>query len=209
MLTFACVLRSGGDYTPAHVAHLRDSVARHLKMPHRFVCLSDVDVPCERIALIHNWSGWWSKIELFRPCIFEGPVMFADLDTIAVGSMDDLALGHRFTVLSNFWSADRIGSGLMAWNMDASSIYHAFLRGPERFMREYRTTEKWGDQGFIFAHAPTAFDRWQRKFPGRIVSWKMHCKNERVPGTASIVCFHGKPRPWTTPLWTSSLKEAV
>jgi len=58
MFTVICVLRSGGQYDAEWVRKLRDGVKRNLARPHRFVCLSDVDVPCERIPLQHDWPGW-------------------------------------------------------------------------------------------------------------------------------------------------------
>ena len=73
MLTVASVFKSGGTYFPKYVRVLRDAVRRNLTIPHRFVCLTDVDVPCERIPLIHGWPSFYSKIELFRPGLFDGP----------------------------------------------------------------------------------------------------------------------------------------
>ncbi|MBX9757212.1 MAG: hypothetical protein K2Y29_00435 [Beijerinckiaceae bacterium] len=201
LLTVVTVLKGGGEYTPAHVRQVRDGVARWLAAPHRFVCLSDVEADgYERIPLVHGWRGWWSKIELFRPGVLSGPVFYADLDTMFFGPLDDIVAGHRFTVLDNFWSRERIGSGLMAWDCDLSAIYRAFLQDPDGFMAEYRTKLKWGDQGFIRFNWPAPADRWQRLHPGRVVSYKFHCK-QGVPARGSVVCFHGNPRPWATPLW--------
>ena len=204
MLTIACVLKVGGGFLPEHVAALRDGVERNLSLPHRFLCLSDVPVPCERIPLPFGWPGWWNKLILFKPGVLEGPVLYFDLDTIIVGSLDDIALGHRFTVLRNFWASaygepERIGSGMMAWNCDLSAIYEAFARNPERFMREYRTKAKWGDQGFIKDHSLIEPDRWQDKHPSKVVSYKKHVRPLRkVPREAAVICFHGIPRPWSS-----------
>lgn len=211
MLTVACVLRSGGEFKPSHVAHLRDGVARNLRMAHRFVCLTDMSVDCEMVPLRNNWPKWWPKLELFHPDM-PRPVLYFDLDTLTVGELNSIALGHRFTVLENFWAQDRIGSGMMAWDCDLSSIYNAFAKAPQRFMREYVTQEKWGDQGFIKAHTPVEPERWQRKHPGKVVSYKGHCRPgvpmkspaivpPYIPEGASVICYHGKPRPWATPLW--------
>lgn len=216
-LTVACVLKSGGDYQPKHVHALRDGVARHLSRLHRFVCLTDVAVDCEMVPLIHGWPGWWSKIELFRPC--SGPVLYLDLDTIVVGSLDDIAVGHRFTVLQNFWAEaykepQRIGSGVMAWDCDLSSIYETFRRDADRLLVEYKTKAKWGDQAFIKDHTPVEMERWQQKYPGRVVSFKKHVlPNRGVPAGASVVCFHGQPRPWGLPpfqrAWFDKMKEVA
>jgi hypothetical protein len=90
--TVICVLRSGGIYGAGDVEKLRNQVARHLSLPHEFVCLSDVEVSCKRIALQHDWSGWWSKVELFRPGVIQGPTVYMDLDNVILG---DSSVGKR------------------------------------------------------------------------------------------------------------------
>lgn len=217
-LTIACVLKTGPEYQVNHVLALHAGFQRHLWRPHRFVCLTDCGaVPAaameragiEPIRLKHGWRGWWSKMELFRPGLFAGPVLYADLDTIIVGPLGDLVEGHHFTVLRSFWAktpADpRIGSGLMAWNTELGLMYQQFRRGFQKAMGEYVTTERWGDQGFIKEHAPTAWEIWQDKFPGRVISYKKHVvpAGGAVPEGAAIICYHGQPRPWNTPLWHS------
>jgi hypothetical protein len=211
VLNVACVLRSGGEYRPEHVLALAAGVHRHLSLPHRLVCLTDLvrDVGALRgvqaVPLLRDWKGWWSKIELFRPGLFGGPVFYADLDTIVVGPLDDLVLGHRLTVLRNFWSDDRIGSGLMAWDagvVDVERIHARFCQAPDAIMRQYVTTERWGDQAFIKRYAPEPPALWQVKHPGRVFSYKKHVlPGGGVPAGASVICYHGKPRPWQTPLW--------
>jgi hypothetical protein len=74
----ACVLKSGlfkpwghKDYTvqygPHHVLWLREQFARQLSAPHRFICLTDMDIPgVEPRPLRDDLPGWWSKMELFR-----------------------------------------------------------------------------------------------------------------------------------------------
>lgn len=202
MLTVACVLRDGGEYHAGHVQALAERVDRHLTLPHRFVCLTDTLVTgIDVVMLEHDWPGWWAKIELFRPGLFDGPVLYLDLDTIPVRNMDEIAVGHTFTVLRNFWvepGHERIGSGLMAWNTDLSAIYEAFRRDPS-VRDQYVEKQAWGDQGFVQQWAWKA-DRWQVKHPGKVVSYKMHC-GEGIPQGAAVVCFHGQPRPWATRLW--------
>ena len=90
-LTVASVFKSGGDYFPRYVRVLRDAVRRHLPVEHRFVCLTDVEVACERIPLVHGWPSFYSKIEVFRPGLFDGPVLYLDLDTVICGDLGDLA----------------------------------------------------------------------------------------------------------------------
>jgi len=185
-----------------HVERLRAGVRRWLRrVPHRFVCLTDLPPAAveadEVLPLLQGWPGWWSKLELFDGRL-RGPVFYLDLDTIITGPLDDIVLGHRFTVLENFWSKARIGSGLMAWNVELRQIVDRFRVKPGVTMRQFKTTERWGDQGFIYHNTPVQLDRWQGLHPGKVVSFKLHCRPaQRVPQGASVVCFHGKPRPWS------------
>lgn len=191
MLTVACVLRSGGIYDATWVARLRAGVARHLPIEHRFVCLSDVDVPCERIPLKHDWPGWWSKIELFT---LPGPVLFADLDTAAVGDLTDIArhaMSARFTMLQDFYAKDHFGSGLMAWGgQPPRQLYEKFTAAPEAMMQTRRA--RMGDQAYI-EESLSGIDRWQDFVSGQIVSYKVHCRNG-IPAGARVVCLHGRPK---------------
>lgn len=194
-----CVLKSGGpDYGPEQVERLRASLAQHSDAT--LVCLSDVPVPCERIPLAHNWRGWFCKLELFRH-VFDEPVLFVDLDTTFVDDPSPL-FRHEFTMLENAHRPGDVGSGVMSWAGDYSRLYHDFAAAPERYMAEYTTSAKCGDQGFIrdrLGFKPAFYSREQ------CASYKMHCTDQgKRPFTiphedCRIVYFHGKPRPWQVP----------
>ncbi|MEI9804092.1 MAG: hypothetical protein WDN48_06010 [Pseudolabrys sp.] len=206
MLTVACVLKSGGIYDTTWVARLKAGVARHLPIDHRFVCLSDVDVPCERIALEHDWPGWWSKIELFK---LPGPVLYFDLDTAIVGDLTDVAaaaVGHATIVLQDFYRlGNGIGSGVMAWSdLDlVRGLYDRFLADPDSWTKRIGGR---GDQGFLEeAGWALHYDRWQMILRGQIVSYKVHCRGgispvngqvtgSGIPSNARVVCLHGRPK---------------
>ncbi|KRS17530.1 hypothetical protein [Roseovarius indicus] len=184
------VLRSGGEYEECHVDRLREQCEKHAPDT-EFVCLSDIG----GTALLHDWPGWWAKIEVFR---FQGPILFVDLDTTIRGDLRpilDAAACHEFIALEDFNPRLRkMGSGLMAWGGSMSHIYETFCANPDAHMAKCTTRRHFGDQGFI---EPLTEGRtyWQDILPGSVVSWKKHCKSG-VPDDAKIVCFHGKPRPW-------------
>lgn len=91
-LTVICVLRSGGCYNGAYVHRLEQAVARHLSIPHDFVCLTDRPVPCESIPMRHAFSGKWSKVELFDPALpLSGRILYLDLDVVIQGNIDAIA----------------------------------------------------------------------------------------------------------------------
>jgi hypothetical protein len=183
MITVACVLKSGGDYDAEYVERLKAGVDRHLS-GHRFVCLSDMEVPCERIPLRHDLPGWWAKLELFY---LPGPVLFFDLDTVIAGDLHEIAhYPHVFTAVDDFYRPRSLQSCVMAWS-DAAPWRHiidAYLADPASAGRSHqRYIERWIKPAFF-----------QDIWPGKVVSYK--ATPER--NGAAIVCYHGQPRPRET-----------
>jgi len=197
MLTVACVFKSGewkpskmrGGYSYAHVDRLCKLVQEHLTLPHCFVCLSDV-AGAYTVPLKHAWPGWWSKMELFRPGLFEGPVLYIDLDTDIVGNIDHMVQHTGFTALRNLSSGKkgRMGSGLLYWTETPSYLYATFAQRPGFYMDDYsQTSDRWGDQGFLQEHVGK-FLEWQDLFPNQIRSSKL---SPQHPDNR-IICYHGK-----------------
>lgn len=211
-LTVACVYRTGGDYTDEYVRRLRDAFEQHCQTPHRFVCLTNTKLPgFDTIPLRNNWPGWWSKLELF---FLEGPVVYADLDTMILNDITDIcAYPHRFSVLMGMarkptsigGGARDFNSAFMAWNQDLGHIPAMFSTSQ---ISNYSDRQNWGDQAFIQHTLDRPAEKLQELFPGRFVHYKSDVRRpDKSPGCApagaSIVCFSGRPRPheinWTLP----------
>lgn len=192
MVTVACVLRSGGDYTPEYVSRLRDGVKENTTIDYRFVCFTDIpdQVSADSVIEIENdWPGWWAKINLFQ--ITDSKVIYFDLDTVINGCIDDLlSYDHRFSMLEDFYHKGVPASGVMAWNGDYRDIMTGF---DVSTITKYRTSRCFGDQGYI-ASIVDRVDFIQDIMPsGMIVSKKANNLKERE--SASVVCYHGSPRP--------------
>jgi hypothetical protein len=193
----ASVLKTGGEYSPCHVYNLRD-MCRDFLPSHMFFCLTDVHLKnCEYTPLIHDWKGWWSKLELFR---IEGPCLYFDLDTIIVGDCTDIvrtAQTKDFVILRDFYrgytltpiNPHAMGSGMMYWSKSMQFIYDLYLNDAQ---------EVAGDQDFIEYALRDRLDTvsyWQDICTG-IVSYKAHDRHNGLQPTDKVVCFHGQPRPW-------------
>ncbi len=218
-ITVACVLRSGGIYTPEWVDRLQRGVAGHLSLPHRFVCLSDMDVACTRIPLRSSWPGWWAKIELFQPGLFRGTVLYLDLDVIVTGSLDTIASHeHTFTMAHDYYRPHHKCSTAMAWRgEDKHGIYERFESAPALFQRSYRWKQGrgiLGDQAFIedvLTRRGVPIDTFSELFGERsVASYKVHRCHSKPPAEAAVVVFHGKPKPhtitegWVAEAWSRS-----
>lgn len=202
-VTVACVLRSGGDFDMTWVRKLWTGVLRFLPRS-RFSLLTDdanaaltftVNTPRPEAVdlnlLLYDWPGWWSKLELFRPGLFEPGerVLYLDLDTLPVGDLADLAAySGAFGMMTGFYR-DILQSGVMAWTPGPATdrLWAGFTYNPERAIRSER-----GDGEWIGPRVPEA-DRLMDLYPGQIVSLKVHAK-EGPPDGARLVLGHGQPR---------------
>lgn len=190
-VTVACVLRKSQSYNECHVMRLKDQVAEHMP-DSRFVCLSDVPVPCERIPLITDWPGWWAKIELFRPGVFSGRVLYLDLDVSVVGELRALTTDAvPFIACREFNRRNSgINSSVMSWTPgpETDAIYNRFNENVMDRMN--------GDQNWITYKMPDA-----EFFPYPLYqSFKYDCDPLRhIHPDARVIVFHGEPKPWDLP----------
>jgi len=200
MLTVVCVMKSGGDFDRSWVEHLERSIFTNVSGFNQFVCLTDdpsIQGPfIKTVPLEHGWTGWWSKIELFRPGLFEPgrSILYIDLDTVITRDITHLfgAIDCDLVLLRDFYRPQtHRATGMMGWTSgEFHQIYHEFKQDAQLLMRKFRS-----DQEFIHQHIhPGVVRFWQDEFPGHVVSYKVHC-NTGLPGDAHVVCFHGKPRP--------------
>lgn len=198
----AFVLRTGGEYRPEHVERLATQVEAHLSGAD-IVCLSDVEIGRPHIPMRHDWPGWWSKMELFRPDI-EGDLLFMDLDTSIVDDLTEIASVDRLTIMRDVYRPQGLQSSIMFLpEADRAAVWAEWIRQPDEWMRTYQAG---GDQAFLERLWLGKAAIWQDMFPDQIVSYKVHVRRaERVhrefgvgvvPDGARVVIFHGKPRPW-------------
>lgn len=199
-ITFALVLKEGGDFGVNDVIRLHNQIKRNCTIPNEIVCLTDsvkISAAIRTVKLIHGWSGWWSKIELFREGIFKTDrVCFFDLDTVITGNIDELCqLSDPFVGLRPWKATERkrkaLCSGIMIW--DASKYHDLYTKFNFKYcVRKFR-----GDQDYISKSLALAnkYPAWvQKKVPG-IYSYKLDTDRKTLPEDAKIVVFHGKPRP--------------
>ena len=193
-LKIATVLKCGGEYVERHVHALRDQCAKHIPWAD-FVCLSDGHPECKTIPLVYDYPGWWSKMELFK---LHGPILYMDLDTVVTGSCDHWLhqiQQKEFVVLRNIARDHRdktraFGSGLMYWSGDLSYLCQAYEDAG--CPSEYRG----GDQKFI-EHTFKGEYTYFKDITDDIVSFKANIRDGSYPKEkASIIYFHGRPRPW-------------
>jgi hypothetical protein len=181
------VLKSGGEYTAAHVQRLASQVPG-------LVCLSDVEVPgVPCVPIKKHWPRWWSKIELFGPA-FDTDILHIDLDTTVLGDISEFLKVGKTTMLRDFYHKGVFASGLMYIHQDdKKKVFDAFCADSERIMAKHKSPPLLGDQGFLTTVLkPQA---WQDVLPKKVVSYRV--MRDKPPEGAVIICYFGKDRPWS------------
>lgn len=159
----------------------------------------------------HKFTGWWCKLELFRPeNAHMRPCLFIDLDTFIFGSLapffklDDTKFWmiRQFKDLRSPSTKERSNSGLMIapknvdhiWNIAKSIDFDHGNRGK-------------GDGEFL---AQFPHEILQDHVSG-IMSYKCDRLEKKKPDDARVVCFHGRPHPheaegWALDWWNKCTK---
>lgn len=184
MLTVACVLRSGGIYTPDHVRILEAMVSRHLDGIERFVCLTDqpLNLPhVETIPLHHNWPGAWSRLELFRPIFREGDrILYFDLAVVISGSLSSMAQRSE-----HFLTRGPENFEVMLWT--AGNLYDAyrnFARRPNQWT--------FAEVMQLYAPRPTL---WHHVLPGQVAP----NPDLTIARDVRVRAYPGIYKPWDQP----------
>lgn len=195
--TFACVLRSGGDYRPLHADCLMRQIERCSTVPYRFLCLTDfagADKWFPSQPLEFNYPGWWSCVELWK---LKGPVIVAGLDTLIMGNIDRLfhfacsLKENQFGLLDSPFHFGEFVNGIQVWNGDFSWLLKNF--DFEKIQAKYR-----GDENYLIDslyQKNIEIVSINENFDG-IYNYKMDYLKKKIVGDPKILYFHGKPRPW-------------
>ena len=185
MLTVAAVCVPGGIYNTGHVDRLFTQVRKHLSIPFK-----------EHVILESDKPGWFAKVDLFQPDRFTGRVLYLDLDSTVIGSLDDLAMFPApFAIIKNFKEIKepvkaRFNSSVMSW--DAGSADHLFINFTPDVMDRMN-----GDQDWISEQIPYA-DTFHKNW---CVSYKVrrYANLNTMPKDSRVVCYHGQPKPFDLP----------
>ena len=189
----------GSGYSHDDVRILRNQVSRNLKLPHKFIALTDR--PIEGVECLmpdEIWPGWFSKLLIFRHGTV-GRNLYIDLDCVVTGDLEPL-LSDTISAPANWAQSGHGGvqSSVMAWSGDWSFIADSFnpslLRDDIRHpFGRYGNTDYWGDQGFLTGLLGSPGDGKIEPMAG-VYSYRYHCAAGRFPADASIVAFHGRPK---------------
>ena len=206
-------MKWGSKYGPEYVNKLYAMVSRNLRLPFRFICLTDDKkgihraVDCLPLPDIELPAGTpergWNKLTTFIQPLFdiEGKTLFLDLDVVIVGSLDVFfSLEGDFYIIKDFVRKDGTGnSSVYLFNAGAHpDIIDYFRENSAAIRRRYRNEQEYLSH-YLLERGKLAYwpREWCRSFkydclPGFIGSW---FSESVVPEQARIIIFHGNPNP--------------
>ena len=204
MINVVC-LKWGTKYGSEYVNRLYAGVKRNSTVKFKFWCFTDdkkgifPEITTVPLKHANKLDSWWNKLNLFSneiPIPKGEWIFYIDLDTLIVDNIDSLLEVRypRLVVLRDFFqgiakSANKIGSGLMAWEHGKyENVWTDFIKSPEKHVEAAGT---YGDQWWIEQKVKHV-TLWQDFFPDQVVSFKVHCR-KGIPKKAKIICYHGKP----------------
>ena len=216
MINVICI-KWGNKYNSDYVNKLFRGILRNTSKEFLFTCYTDISEGLDKkiqYKPIPFYTGdWYSKIGLYNENLYspDEQIFYFDLDTVITGNLNELLnYSGDFIILRDFYRPKGYGSGLMSFA--PAAVNHMWKN------YTYGRKAPQGDQGWCEQQYPGA-DIWQDKYPGKIISYKVHIKDKGIVRnsyytkdegnleTSSIVCFHGKPNPheinegWLNEYW--------
>ena len=198
MITVACVFW-GDKFSEDYVYNLKSMVERNTTVPHQFVCFSDRELEgIKTVKLISGYQGWWNKMQMFNTDFRLGNrVVYLDLDTLIVGNIDWLLeYDGMFMGIEDLGAVNehqpelkgRLQSGVMAWDYRLNShLWNRFTSSGE--------SQRYRGDGEYLNHIVPKYQRdfIQKKYKGKLKSYKYQVYSEGITDDLSIICFHGRP----------------
>jgi hypothetical protein len=198
MITVACVFW-GDKFSEDYVYNLKSMVERNTTVPHQFVCFSDRELEgIKTVKLISGYQGWWNKMQMFNTDFRLGNrVVYLDLDTLIVGNIDWLLeYDGMFMGIEDLGAVNehqpelkgRLQSGVMSWDYRLNShLWNRFASSGE--------SQRYRGDGEYLNHIIPKYQRdfIQKKYKGKLKSYKYQVYSEGITDDLSIICFHGRP----------------
>jgi len=208
-MKFVCV-KARPLYDARHVNRILQMLRLHSHENVTLTCLTDdpygIHPDVEIVPLKYpNLTGWWHKMQIFEWSQTQTePMCYIDLDTAIVANIDPLASydGDFALLYDLYYGKPNYQSSIMlikaGFGKSLADAFFADMNGnmDSHGIKGAPGPGKWGDQYFIERHYPNA-DFLQELFPGMFVSFKADVAARGVvPHGASVICYHGNPRPF-------------
>jgi hypothetical protein len=213
-VTVLC-MKWGAKYGPAYVDRLYGMVARNLRRPFRFVCLTDDpagirgEVVCAAIPnlppIAQPKERGWLKIGSFSPeldGLLDETVLFLDLDVVVMGPLEPL-LDHpgAFPMIRDWYHRSRVVGNSSVYRfrpVERHDLFEAFCRDPDSIVARIRNEQEFLSE-YLTGRGELSFwpKAWCQSFRvSCLAPWPLRAwQTPRAPADCRVLVFHGEPKP--------------
>lgn len=171
-------------YDKKWVDILFSSLKKHLKTEFKFHCFSNdlKQSECEYQIIPLNGShwGWWNKLEMFAPGLFDGPCLNIDIDNVICKDFSTVLenLPQNKILMPVEPYKNIFNSSLVYWNGDFSEIYLNFVKNAEIIKEQYHLPSESepsiGDGAYIKNIAFDRLEAFDKHVPAGFFNWRHH-----------------------------------
>ena len=226
MLSVVCALFDGGTnvptfsrcFGPEWVDRLARGVKRNLTVPHRFVCLTHYPASAfqERVQIVsflEDTRSWACLVEMWRPTVVGDRAVCMGLDTVIVGSLDDIASysGPLAMCRDRSGRVCKWNNGVMLYDRTtAERLWAAWLQRPGNWEDSSRVVGRPSEMAFLnrtIEKQGIEPDAIEDLWPGQVITWG-DLRGGEKPADARVVWFFARPKPhevsepWIQEAWT-------
>lgn len=201
----------GERYTAEHVERLRRMVERHYRLPHRFACVTNLDLPAhiERIPLADlrlarlrsphgsRYPSCYRRLRMFAPGageVFGQRFISLDLDLVLLDDVTELwSRPEPFVAWRDLHPRCLYNGSMMMLTAGAHPrVWTDFNpdTSPHMAVRKYNGS----DQGWISYRLGPGHATWTGE--DGVYSFRHQIRDRELPENAKIVVFHGNVKPW-------------
>lgn len=199
------------QYKPQYVQTLKSMVDRHLSLPHRFLCITDQDVPgvdcvplLEEMPRVKNkrWAvhrpQCYRRLRLFDPAVRDivgDKYVQMDLDTVIVDSLDPMFDRDDDLVINRSIGVSNSYNGSMWMHKVGTYSSLCFDFNEDEALAANKAGFIGSDQAWMRWHlGKDAVPTWSAEDG----SYQYHSlkPTKDLPGNARIVFFAGSVKPW-------------
>jgi len=208
-LNIACVLKIEPDnykrpvYNKNWVDKLYRAVKKNYNKNFNFVCLTNDIDSCNEYNIkplsFCSW-GWWNKLELFSPDLFDGPTLFLDLDVVICKNFTQVIekLPNDLLLMCVEPYKNLLNSSVMYWNGEFDDLYFEFFKNQQSIISKYEFSTKEqsaiGDGAFIIDHLQDRAQSLNKYVEEGFFNWRHHKVMTDIDDPTMLI-FTGTEKP--------------
>jgi len=205
-------MKWGTKYGPEYVNTLYSMVSRNIKLPFRFICLTDDNIgfvdgiesfAIPKLNIPNGPERGWDKLLTFTAPLYDlkGQALYLDLDIVIIDNIDCFfEFPAQFPIIKDWVKKDVTGnSSVYRFSINQhADILANFKENHQQIRKQVRNEQEYLSQYVAKQQQLTYWpENWCQSFKYNCIKkgWAGWFIPPELPFGAKIIIFHGKPNP--------------